>query len=82
MLISRIFSLDDKQGAYERQNRKCTECDKKFDFEEMQGNHVTPYIDGVATDDTNCQMPCNDYHKDEAAKQVKEMRMRWRTQNE
>lgn len=81
-LISRIFSLDDKQGAYERQNRKCTECDKEFDFEEMQGDHIIPWIDGGATDDTNCQMLCNDCHKDKTAKQVKEMRIRWRTQNE
>ena len=42
----RRFSEAEKASAYEQQQGVCPECGKQFAFEEMQGDHVTPWSKG------------------------------------
>lgn len=69
----RQFDDREKRAAYERQNRKCasgTRCrtpgngdgQHVFEYDEMQGDHITPWSKGGKTTSENCQMlclPCN-----------------------
>ena len=58
----RVFSKAQKVAAYERQGGKCTICGNKFEFGEMEGDHIIPWREGGLTDDDNLQMvskPCN-----------------------
>lgn len=54
----RKFSKGMKRGAYERQQGVCVECKKHFSFEKMEGDHITPWIEGGKTNVENCQMLC------------------------
>ena len=56
----RAFSENMKREAYERQKGVCVKCKKKFAFEEMEGDHITPWHEGGKTDAKNCQMLCKD----------------------
>lgn len=56
----RAFSQNVKREAYERQQGICVKCRKKFDFEEMEGDHITPWHLGGKTNAANCQMLCKD----------------------
>lgn len=38
----RTFSDKIKLAAWERQNHKCAICGKEFDYEFMEGDHITP----------------------------------------
>ncbi len=59
----RAFSDKIKQRAYEKQKGICPHCKKKFDYLEMDGDHIDPWSrGGKSTDPKNCQMlcvPCN-----------------------
>lgn len=59
-LSIRQFTPNQKREAYERQKGICPVCGKDFEFEEMEGDHVTPWHDGGKTDPANCQMLCRD----------------------
>ena len=54
----RTFSTDMKLAAYERQGGKCVHCGKTFRLEEMEGDHITPWVEGGKTTEDNCQMLC------------------------
>ena len=56
----RAFSDNQKREAYERQQGICPVCSKHFKFEEMQGDHITPWRAGGKTSPDNCQMLCAD----------------------
>lgn len=56
----RAFSDGMKREAYERQGGVCVKCQKRFDFEDMEGDHVTPWSEGGKTNAANCQMLCKD----------------------
>lgn len=56
----RAFSPNQKREAYERQEGICPVCGKHFEFEEMEGDHITPWHDGGRTEAANCQMLCRD----------------------
>jgi hypothetical protein len=72
-LSIRQFNDGEKRAAYERQKHKCangTHCrtpgngdgHQTFDFDEMHGDHITPWSKGGKTTAENCQMlcvPCN-----------------------
>lgn len=62
-LSIRAFSLRDKRAAYERQGHRCVKCGKVFPFEEMQGDHITPWSKGGKTVPENCQMLCADCNR-------------------
>lgn len=59
-LSIRGFDKRDKLAAYEKQGHKCALCKKEFEFEEMHGDHITPWSKGGKTVPENCQMLCRD----------------------
>ncbi len=54
----RAFTPNMKREAYERQGGICPHCGEKFEFEDMEGDHVTPWHLGGKTVSENCQMLC------------------------
>jgi len=56
----RAFTENQKREAYERQKGICPVCKKHFEFEEMQGDHITPWHLGGKTVADNCQTLCAD----------------------
>ena len=54
----RAFSHNQKREAYERQDGICVKCTKHFEFEQMEGDHITPWHEGGKTNAENCQMLC------------------------
>ena len=59
----RAFDTQQKNTAYERQKGICKICRKKFEFREMEGDHITPWIDGGLTDSKNLQMLCKECNR-------------------
>ena len=58
----RVFGDGVKFRKYEAQNGHCNECNKNFLIEEMEADHIDPWISGGKTIEENCQMlckPCN-----------------------
>ncbi len=54
----RAFSENHKREAYERQKGICVKCDIKFEINEMEADHITPWHEGGKTIPDNCQMLC------------------------
>lgn len=67
-LSIRAFTEAQKRRAYERQNGVCAECGEHFEFDEMQGDHITPWCQGGRTIDDNLQMLCNTCNNDKGGK--------------
>ena len=59
----RAFDDDQKMEAYVRQNGICPKCGEHFEFDEMQGDHITPWSKGGKTISENCQMLCADCNR-------------------
>ena len=59
-LSIRLFDQNMKRRAYEKQKQKCADCTKKFDFEEMEGDHIVPWSVGGHTTEDNLQMLCKE----------------------
>ena len=59
----RAFTEKQKREAYERQNGICPDCGNHFAFEEMQGDHITPWSKGGHTTSDNCKMRCADCNR-------------------
>ena len=57
-LSIRKFTDSQKRAAYERQDGKCADCGRRFDFEEMHGDHIVPWSKGGHTSPDNLQMLC------------------------
>ena len=69
----RAFPDDIKLEVYEAQHHHCAnpDCpnkDAEFDFNEMEGDHITPWHDGGKTVLGNCQMLCRDCNRRKGAK--------------
>lgn len=64
----RAFSENIKREAYERQNGECTLCKNKYDFSEMEGDHITPWVEGGKTNSENCQMLCKTCNRRKSSK--------------
>jgi HNH endonuclease/Protein of unknown function DUF262 len=54
----RAFSPNQKRESYERQKGNCIVCNKHFEIEEMEADHITPWHEGGKTSADNCQMLC------------------------
>ncbi len=54
----RAFSESQKRSAYERQHGLCAKCQDPYKYEEMQGDHITPWSKGGKTTSENCKMLC------------------------
>lgn len=59
-LSIRVFNDNMKREAYEQQKGICVKCGKKFEIEEMEADHITPWHEGGKTIFENCQMLCKD----------------------
>ncbi len=64
----RAFSDNMKREAYERQRGACVKCKKKFQFGEMEGDHIKPWHEGGKTNAANCQMLCKDDNRRKSGK--------------
>lgn len=54
----RTFTANQRREAYERQSGICPQCGKHFELEEMDGDHILPWVKGGKTTSDNCQMLC------------------------
>ncbi len=65
----RAFSEAQKRKAYERQGGICPMCEQEgrehihYAFDEMEGDHITPWREGGKTVDWNCQMLCKAHNR-------------------
>ena len=57
-----------KREAYERQSGICVHCQKHYELEEMEADHITPWHLGGATIASNCQMLCKDCNRKKSGK--------------
>ena len=64
----RAFPDDMKLAAWERQGHVCPLCHREFDFEFMEGDHITPWRDGGRTVAENCQMLCRECNRRKGGK--------------
>lgn len=64
----RAFSDNMKRESYERQKGICVKCEKKFAFEEMEGDHIKPWHEGGKTSAENCQMLCKEDNRRKSGK--------------
>lgn len=54
----RAFTPGQRRAAFERQQGICAGCRKKFAFDEMEADHITPWRLGGKTAPENCQLLC------------------------
>ena len=67
-LSVRAFSENNKREAYEGQDGICPICEKHFELDQMEADHITPWRDGGKTIAANCQMLCKDDNRRKSAK--------------
>ena len=59
----RTFTNSQKRRAYEEQDGECPECLKIYKYEQMEGDHKTPWKAGGLTTDDNLQMLCRECNR-------------------
>lgn len=65
----RQFEDDIKRQKYEMQKGICPHCVKEhrekthYEYEEMEGDHITPWVEGGKTTLENCQMLCREHNR-------------------
>lgn len=59
----RCFPEDIKLAVWEKQHHICPSCQKEFDYEFMEGDHITPWREGGRTVIENCQMLCRECNR-------------------
>jgi len=67
----REFTEKMKREVYERQGGICPKCRKeeqKWDFEEMEADHIKPWHEGGKTIIENCQMLCKEHNRIKSGK--------------
>jgi 5-methylcytosine-specific restriction endonuclease McrA len=52
------------------QGSKCKSCDKEITLTESQADHINEYNEGGQTTQDNCQILCNECHKEKTKKYV------------
>jgi len=67
-LSIRAFTESQKRAAYENQKGICPLCKgdnkkKKWEYEEMEGDHITPWSEGGKTSPDNLQMLCKECNR-------------------
>jgi len=67
-LSIRAFSDATKQKIYEKQKGVCVACKEKFEIEEMEADHITPWHEGGKTIDKNCQLLCKECNRRKSGK--------------
>jgi hypothetical protein len=64
----RQFTNNQKREAFERQAGKCPLCTKTFEINQMEGDHITPWVEGGKTSSENCQMLCIECNRRKGSK--------------
>jgi hypothetical protein len=64
----RAFTSNQKREAYERQSGICKVCNERFEIEEMEADHITPWHKGGKTEPKNCQMLCIEDNRKKSGK--------------
>ncbi|NLH61678.1 MAG: DUF262 domain-containing protein [Ignavibacteriales bacterium] len=64
----RAFSDNHKREAYERQAGVCVKCKKKFEIDDMEADHITPWHEGGKTISVNCQLLCKEDNRRKGGK--------------
>ena len=64
----RKFSDNMKRKIYEKQKGKCKICKKHFEIEEMEADHIKPWVEGGKTIIENCQMLCKQCNREKSSK--------------
>lgn len=59
----RAFSESDKRKLYEKQEGICKICNKHFEINEMEADHITPWHEGGKTIIENGQMLCRECNR-------------------
>lgn len=73
-LSLRTFDDNIKRSVYEKQGGICPMCNgtdnaaKKWDYEEMEGDHDKPWSKGGKTTEENCVMLCRKHNREKGAK--------------
>jgi len=57
-LSIRAFTEKQKREAYEKQDGVCTKCEKQFELNKMEADHITPWHEWGRTISENCQILC------------------------
>lgn len=57
-LSIRAFTDKQKRESFERQEGICPKCNIKFEINEMEADHITPWHEGGKSISANCQMLC------------------------
>ena len=64
----RTFSDGMKRKMYEKQNGICPNCQEKFELDQMEGDHITPWSEGGKTTEDNGQMLCKNCNRTKSDK--------------
>ena len=64
----RAFDDSQKRTIYEQQGGVCPHCGKKYEYEEMEGDHITPWSKGGKTELANLQMLCQACNRRKSSK--------------
>ena len=64
----RQFDARMKRRIYRKQEGVCAICKERFEFNEMEADHITPWSEGGKTNEDNCQMLCRKCNREKAAK--------------
>ena len=64
----RAFDDSQKRTIYEQQGGVCPHCGKKYEYEDMEGDHITPWSKGGKTELANLQMLCQACNRRKSSK--------------
>ena len=64
----RQFDARMKRRMYRKQNGICAICKEPFGLNEMEADHIRPWIEGGKTVEDNCQMLCRKCNREKSAK--------------
>ena len=64
----RAFDDNTRREVYEKQKGICAICGKHFEIEQMEADHITPWVEGGRTVAENCQMLCRDCNRRKSGK--------------
>ena len=67
-LSIRSFTDSQKRAAYEKQQGICPICKQHFEIEQMEGDHITPWVEGGKTEPSNLQMLCKECNRHKSSK--------------
>lgn len=62
-LVIRAYSDADKRSMFESQKGICKSCSEKFEINQMEADHITPWSQGGRTEIANGQMLCRDCNR-------------------